>query len=313
MKPKNRAEIWKQQKYNNSCAWDCFSMLLATHGVETTALDLVGASHIPYQLRLHPEEKRLSAGMLVQADGTVNPVLGRFGFHLNSRRTPTIAEYIALARETLRNGDALITNLKRPDNLPGRHAIVITELRESCFIGLDPDCRLDRATDYSYFDVEEIVALDFTEEELVIAASGEEGFVPLIGVLSPCTPQEPDSPLLQDVFKRSNDALEFYFSETEDLDFTNGESMQIIYSVIKPIVLDLRTAIEIRDEFLNQESEIASFLRGFESEILHLRKLVKNGKAIPEEIVNGLRDSLKRSYRILEEHLSFRAYRNEGK
>ena len=311
MKLENRSEIWKQQKYNNSCAWDCFSMLLATHGVETTALDLVGTSHVPYQLRLHTEEKKLSAGMLVQADRSVNLVLRRFGFQLNSRRTPTIAEYIALARETLSNGDAFITNLKRPDNLPGRHAIVITELKEPCFKGLDPDCRLDRAADYSYSDAKEIVALEFTEEELVIAASGEEGFVPLIGVLSPCTSQEPDSALLQDVFQRSNDALEFYFSETRSLDFTNGESMQIIYSVIKPIVSDLRTAIEIRDEFLNKESEIASFLRGFESEILYFRKLVKNGKVIPEKIVNGLRDSLKRSYRILKEHFSFRAYRNE--
>jgi hypothetical protein len=311
MNTRNRSEIWKQQKYNNSCAWDCFSMLLATHRVETNALDLVGASHIPYQLRFHPQEKRLSAGMLVQADRTVNLVLKRFGFHLNSRRTPTIAEYIALARETLSNGDAFITNLKRPDNLPGRHAIVMTELRESCFKGLDPDCRLDRATDHSYSDVKEIVALEFIEEEFVIAASGEDGFVPLLGVLSPCTSKEPAPALLQDVFQRSNDALEFYLSETESLDFTNGESMQIIYSVVKPIVSDLRTAIEMRDELLNQESEIASFLRVFECKILHFRKLVMNGKTIPKEIVNGLRDSLKRSYRILEEHLSFGAYHNQ--
>ena len=55
-------------------------MLLATHGIEATTLDLVGSSHIPYQLRLHPEEKRLSAGMLVQADRTVNLVLGGFAF-----------------------------------------------------------------------------------------------------------------------------------------------------------------------------------------------------------------------------------------
>lgn len=311
MKSKSRAEVWKQQKYNNSCAWDCLSILLATYGVVTTASELVGSSHIPYQLRLHKEEKRISAGMLVQDNGTVNAVLGRFGFHINSKRIPAIAAHIDLVRETLLNGDAFITSIIRPDNLPGRHAIVITELRNSCFLGLDPDCRLNRSTDYNYSDVEEIVALNFTEEEFVNAASGEEGYVPLIGVLFPCTPQEPDTPLLQDVFRRSNDALEFYSLETEDLDFTNGESMQIIYSVVKPIVSDLRTAIEIRDEFLNQESEITSFLRGFESEILHFRKLVNNDKAIPEKIVNRLRNSLKMSYRILEEHLSFKAYCNE--
>lgn len=286
-------------------------MLLSTYGVETTASELVGSSHVPYQLRLHKEEKRISAGMLVQDDKTVSAVLGRFGFHLDSKRIPTIAAYIALARKTLRHGDAFITSIKRPDNLPGRHVIVITELRDSFFLGLDPDCRLDRATNHNYSDVKDIVALEFTKEEFVSAVSGEVEYIPLLGMLSPCTSQEPESTFLQGVFERSNNALEFYSSETKDLDFTNGESMQIIYSVIKPIVSDLRTAVEIRGEFLNQESEITSFLREFESEILHFRKLVNNGKAIPERRVNGLRDSLKRSYRILEKHLSFRAYRNE--
>ena len=313
MKTRSRAEIWKQQKYNNSCAWDCFSMLLAAHGVETTTLDLIGASHIPYQLRIHPEERRLSAGMLVQEDSTVNSVLGRLGYHLNSKRPQTIAEYVSLSKDTLLNGEAFITSLKRPDNLPGRHAVVFTENRDSFFLGLDPDCRLDRTICYDYSDVEDIVALNLTEEEFVYSATGEDGYVPLIGVLSPSKPHEPGSTFLNGVFKRSNDALEFYISETKELDFTNRESMKVIYSVIKPVLLDLRTAIEIRDKPLNQESEIASFLRGFENEILLFRRLKKNGEAIPEEMKKGLRDSLKRSYTILEGHLSLEVYRKEIK
>lgn len=72
-------------------------MLLNTQGVKTSSLELVGSSQIPYQLRLHPEESRLSAGMLVQEDGNVNAVLEKYGFHLNSRRVPTITKYIDLA------------------------------------------------------------------------------------------------------------------------------------------------------------------------------------------------------------------------
>ncbi len=286
-------------------------MLLNTQGVETSSLELVGSSHIPYQIRLHPEENRLSAGMLVQGDRNVNAVVGRFGFHLNSRRLPTITDYISHTRDTLLNGDAFITNIKRPDNIPGRHAIVITDFRDSRFLGLDPDCRLDRTIEYSYSDVEEIVALEFTENEFMNAVSGEDEFVPLLGTLSPCTPQDPESTLLQDIFKKSKKALEFYVSETKDLDFRTEESISIVYSVLKPVVLDLRTAIEIRDEYLNQKSEIASFLRVFESEILQFRRITKNGKAISEEIDNGLRDSIQRSYTILEEHLSFETYRKE--
>lgn len=249
--------------------------------------------------------------MLVQEDRTVNAVLGRLGFHLNSKRSQTIAEFIALARDTLLNGDSFITSLKRPENLPGRHAVVFTENRDSFFLGLDPDCRLDRAICYDYSDVEDIVALNLTEEEFGKTTNGKDGYVPLIGVLSPCKSQEPETTFLNEVFKISNDALELYISETKDLGFTNGESIQVIYSMIKPVVLDLRTAIEIREKLLNQESEIASFLRGFESEILLFRRLIKNGKAIPEEMKNGLSDSLRRSYTILKDHLSYEAYSKE--
>jgi|GEM_PF-6031768 len=312
MRLRDRAQIWRQQKYNNSCAWDCFSMLLAARGVKTTAREIVGSSHVPYQLRLHPKDHRLSAGMLVQSDSSVGLALERFGFRLGSRRAATIPEYIALAKKTLGNTDAFVTNLKRPDSLPGRHAVVMTELQDSRFMGLDPDCRLDRSKNYNYSDVEETVALNFREEDLVQAASGEKGFVPLIGVLSPSTPQEPVFPSLQDVFRISNDALKFYSSQTKDLDFKNGDSLDAVYSMIKPIVLDLRTAIEIRDEFLNHKSKTASFLNEFEREILSFRELVRGGRVVPDKTANRLSILLKESYIILEEHFSFSAFLKGG-
>lgn len=303
---RNQAEIWKQQKYNNSCAWDCFAMLLSTQGVETSSLELVGSSHVPYQIRLHPDENRLSAGMLVQKDANVNAVLGKYGFQLHSRRAATISSFIALAGETLLKGEAFVTSIKRSNNLPGRHAVVFTDICESCFLGLDPDCLLDRSKNYSFSDVREAVALEFTEEEFCIAVTGNEGFVPLLGTLSPCVPHEPESTLLQDFFKNSETALEFYGSATEHLDFATRESLPIVYSVLKPIVSDLRTAIEMRDECLNQISETALFLKAFENEILNFRRLVKSNEAISREIENSLHDSLVRSYSILKDHLSLR-------
>jgi hypothetical protein len=58
-------------------------------------------------------------------------------------------------------------------------------------------------------------------KELVLAASGKGGFVPLIGVLSPRTLPEPVFPSVQDAFRISNDALKFYSSQTKGLDFEN--------------------------------------------------------------------------------------------
>jgi len=308
MKVKNRSNIWKQQKYNNSCAWDCFSMLLATQGVETSTWELVGSSHVPYQIILKLEENLLKAGMLVQSDRNVSAVLRKYGYHLVSVRMPSIADYIAFAKETLLGGNAFITNVNRPGNLPGRHASVFTEFSNSCFRGLDPDCRLDRTKNYCFSDVQEVVALDYTEDEFVGAVAGKEGFVPLLGILTPCDSHSFDEILLRDIFKSSNKTLDFYRLATSNLDFSTKESMPVIYSVLKPVLSDLRTAIEIRDEYLNQESEIALFLKVFEKDILKFRKLVVSGEVVSGEMQNRLHEFLKKSYLVLEEHLSFDLY-----
>ena len=312
MKTRNRAVIWKQQKYNNSCAWDCFSMLLKTQGVETTSLKLVGASQVPYQLRLHPEENRLSAGMLVQEDMNVNLVLAKYGCKFNSKRVQTITKYIDLARKALLDGESFVTSIQRPDNLPGRHAVVFTEFRDSRFLALDPDCRLDRSVNYKYDQVKDTVALDFDHKEFTLRVSGDEGYVPLVGVLSCCDPYEPKAEVLEEVFKKSKNALDFYTSVTTDLDFEREGSLQILNSllkpVLKPIVTDLRNAIDIRDEYLNQKSEIASFLKSFENIVLEFRRMMKNGEAIPEKIKRELIASLKKSYALLEMHLSVETF-----
>lgn len=309
---KSLAEIWKQQRYNNSCAWDCLSMLLNTQGVETNSLELVGSSQVPYQISIKPEENMLKAGMLVQKDRNVNAALGKFGFHLVSKRASTISEYIALARKTLNNGNAFITNVNLANNLQQRHASVFVEFGNSIFTGLDPDCRLDRAKSHPFTDVQETVTLKFTGEEFIKAVSGEEGFVPLLGVLMSCEPHEPEPEILEQIFNTSVKALEFYKSATSNLDFVSEESMPIVYSILKPILSDLRTAIAIRDEFLNETSEIGSFLKVFECEILEFRRLINNGEAIPVKLRIGLSSSLTESYTLLEKHLSLETYRRSS-
>jgi hypothetical protein len=286
-------------------------MLLSTKGVETSSLELVGSSQVPYQISLKPEENMLQAGMLVQKDRNVNAALGNFGFHLVSKRMSTISEYIILARETLVNGDAFITNVNLAHNLPNRHASVFIEFGNSSFTGLDPDCRLDRAKNYRFSDVQEIVTLKFTEDEFIRAVSGDEGFVPFLGVLTPCEPHGPEPAILEQIFNTSEKALEFYISTTSNLDFVSEESMPIVYSILKPIVSDLRTAIAIRDEYMNETSEMASFLKIFECDILEFRRLIKNGEAIPEKLRKGLCSSLTQSYALLEKHLSFETFRRK--
>lgn len=284
-------------------------MLLKTQGVETSSKELVGSSQVPYQLRLHPEENRLSAGMLVQADENVNLAIGKYGFKLHSIRVPTIADYIELAKETLLSGEAFVTSIKRPDDLPGRHAVVFTGLSDSIYLGLDPDCGLARTTDYHFSDVKDIVTLDLEQDDFHQRVTGDNGFVPLLGVLVVCDPFKGTSEMMKDVFNRSRVALDFFVSDTSELDFRGSKSMPVIYNVLKPVLSDLRTAIDIRDEYQNRNSEIASFLKEFESEILELRKLTKNNEVVPEKLSRRLSAFLARSYKLLEKHLSYEMYR----
>ena len=284
-------------------------MLLKTQGVETTSKELIGLSQVPYQLRLHPEENRLTAGMLVQADENVNLAIGEYGFKLHSTRVSTIADYIELAKETLLSGEAFITSIKRPEDLPGRHAVVFTGLADSIFLGLDPDCRLDRTNDYHYSDVKDIVTLDLEQEDFHQRVTGDSGYVPLLGVLVACDPFEVTSEMMKDLFNRSRVAFDFYESVTGEFDFQSSKSMPVIYNVLKPVLSDLRTAIEIRDDFQNRNSEIASFLKEFESEVLEFRKLTKNNEVVPEKLTRRLNASLARSHDLLEKHLSYEIYR----
>lgn len=286
-------------------------MLLKTQGVETSSIELVGSSQVPYQLRLHPKENRLSAGMLVQADENVNLALGQYGFRLKSTRVSTIAEYVQLAEATLLSGEAFVISIKRPDDLPGRHAVVFTGLEDSIFQGLDPDCRLDRTTDYHYSDVHDIVTLDFEQDEFHQRVTGDKGYVPLLGVLVSCNPFKINPEMLKGVFSRSKEALDFYKSTTGELDFQSSKSVPVIHNVLKPVLSDLRTAIEIRDEYQNRNSEIALFLKEFETGILEFRKLTKHNEAIPEKLTERLNASLAGSYELLEKHLSYEMYRRK--
>ncbi|MBD3277572.1 MAG: hypothetical protein GF388_04665 [Candidatus Aegiribacteria sp.] len=288
-------------------------MLLKAQGVETNTKEIIGSSQVPYQLHLHPEENRLSAGMLVQADENVNLAIGKYGFKLQSTRVSTIADYIELATETLQSGEAFVTSIKRPDDLPGRHAVVFTGLADSVFQGLDPDCRFDRATDYHYSDVKDIVNLDLKQEDFRQRVTGDNGYVPLLGVLVARDPFEATSEMMRDVFRRSRAALDFFKSATGELDFQGPKSMPVIYDVLKPVSSDLRTAIEILDEYQNRNSEIASFLKEYETDILEFRKLSKNNEVVPENLTRRLSASLSRSYDLLEKHLSYKMYkRNEA-
>lgn len=57
----NPSKIWCQQKFNNSCTWDCLSMLLGKKGVETSTFNIVATSLIPYQIKLNLNNKKVSS------------------------------------------------------------------------------------------------------------------------------------------------------------------------------------------------------------------------------------------------------------
>jgi hypothetical protein len=103
--------------------------------------------------------------------------------------------------------------------------------------------------------------------------------------------------------ENSANALKFYEKETRDLDFAKPSTISVINSILKPIALDLRIAIEIRDRYLHQESEIALFLKSFERDLLLVRKQLIDREKVSTELKSRLHDSVIDSLVLLKKHI----------
>ncbi len=264
---------WKMQHYNNSCACACMAMLLSAHDIDKQDKDVIVECRMPYLVLLDREDKSFRAGMLVQDKEVFDLMLNRYGFELAECRHSNFEQYIDKVDELLSRGMPFMTGIMRPSQ-NGSHAVVFYEIKDGRYLYLNPDTGLDRAIEHKFVEVRDKVACSFTREQFREAANPHY----VIGYLSDFSGQKLDPNKLYD---RTIESMQL-FSEIakqrlDDIPTPDYDAFfRFIIDVVKPIALDLCTAIDAADE----NPELVEKLIRFKNEIVAAQKQVKNGSEV---------------------------------
>lgn len=293
---------WRQQRYGNSCAWDCLCMLLSGWGVDVDTEHLIRSSPVPYSIRLEEDGDSVRAGMLVQDEAAMNAAILSFGLRLQNSYFESQAEYTRHATHLLQSGTAFMTSLRRADGAVGdvrRHAIVFHGLSDGSFVGLDPDAGLDRSREYCFEEVRDQVIVDLSRTELGRAAMGDEPRRGIVGVVTPVDESDLASIPYRELMDESLAALDHIETRTVDLDFTAPSVLPLVEKVLKPIAHDLRIAVSILDGC----STLEGLLGDMEAKLLLIRAEL-TARSTPDPCFCGdLEHLLANAYTHLREHL----------
>ncbi len=303
---------WKQQKYNNSCAWDCLCILFSAWGVETDTYHLVGSSPIPYLIRTLEDGNFLQAGMLVQSEEVINAVTGLFGFSFRNHRFTSCDEFFSFAGSCLSGGNPFMTSIPghfvplwdssiRIQPSSKRHALVIGSFSNSCYCGFDPDGGLDRGKVYDYREVKDKVSFRVEESELRTMLESDAGHQPIIGCLQPANTTE-SSDVCSELIAESLPSIDIFCDRASQFDYSDPQALTVITDIIKPIALDLRIAVEILDKNNHRNSELARLLGELESNTLTARRTLSNGRVIAPDIQARLKLQIRETGHLLRGH-----------
>jgi len=282
---------WKQQHYNNSCASACLAMLLSHRGIDKQDTDVIIETEMPYLIRLHQESKSYEAGVLVQGKRYFDIMLKRYGLMFSEYRTADWFEYIKKAEMLLERSQPFITGVN-PSCLSNHnstmlsnnsHAIVIYRQTDSFYSCYDPDAGLERNIEHDFHAVRRYVSKYLTLDQFKMAVMQRKtgnGFV--IGYLEESTDTADD---FEQIIQESMNAINQYKKYArEKLDLLKIENdipvykdfYEFIIDVVKPIALDLNTAIAISEQNNDQSSSILVSLNNYKQSVLGIQAKLKN-------------------------------------
>ncbi len=278
---------WKHQRLNNGCAWTCFAILLGRWGIDIETEQLVAESIIPYLIEYSSADNSFSAGMQIQHTAVFNSIIQISGLEHIDQRFSGWASYRKKAVKLLGEGIPFMTSitnksiplsaydkLRKSGGESRGHAVVIFGCDEEGFHGLDPDGGLDRSGFYQFDSVKDKVQFRITPDDLRKGLEQKPGRSYLIGWQRPAEPgQGPD---MSDYLRRSRESVTVFrnrmntFSEeiNGSVHLSYEAFMERVYSMIKPITLDLFTAIETIDRKSKCQLKLSDELR-------KLRKMIQ--------------------------------------
>ncbi len=307
---------WKHQRLNNGCAWTCLAMLLSRWGIDIETEQLIAESIIPYLIEYSTIDKSFRAGMLVQHTDVFNSITQPYGLEHIDKRFSDWAAYRKKAMHLLQEGIPFMTSIAvefiplpaydkfRKSGVESHgHAVVIFGCDEEGFHGLDPDGGLDRSRLYQFDSVKDKVQFRITSDNLRKGLEQKPGRSFLIGWHRAVEPEQ--GPDMSDYLRRSRESVTVFrnrmnaFNEeiNSSADLSYETFMERVYSLIKPIALDLRAAIETIDP----KSECQ---RKLSDELLKLRIMIQEHQSnYGSDNLPNLPEITERICTLLTEHI----------
>ncbi|KQC12004.1 MAG: hypothetical protein APR63_11870 [Desulfuromonas sp. SDB] len=259
-------------------------MLMQAINISTDTASIIQNSPIPFLIQLSKTGEGLSAGMLVQDNYSVNTVLLPWRVSLNSKKYKTVKAYLHEAKRLLSNNVLFMTSVHKPES-NSRQTVVITEFHDDRFSILDPDCGLSRHRQYKYSEVEDMVFYSISTEKLINLITFKDGDEPVIGYLAPQSENQDKKSIYNKLIKQSKSALAVLEKSVKQIDFQNISEVTFIDKWLKPIVVDLRVAIEIWSLANHTDPNLIKYLAILETILLEIRSEITDKKKLNESKV----------------------------
>ena len=271
---------WKHQRLSNGCAWTCLATLLSRRGIDIETEQLVAESVIPYLIEYSSTDDSFRAGMLVQHADVFNSITQPYGLEHIDERYSEWTSYRKKAMHLLGEGIPIMTSISiKSISLPAYdqfrkscgesrgHAVVIFGYDEEGFHGLDPDGGLDRSRFYQFDSVKDKVQFRITPDNLRKGLEQKKGRSFLIGWQRPA--EQGHGPDMSDYLRRSRESVTVLRNRmstfNEEINCSTHMSyetfMESVYTMFKPITLDLRAAVETIDPKSECQVKLSDELR----------------------------------------------------
>ena len=222
--------------------------------------------------------------MLVQDDHSVNAVLLPWEISVKRKKFKAVKAYFHEAQRLLSKNTLFMTTIHKPES-NSQHAVVITEFHDDRFFILDPDCGLSRERQYKYSEVADMVFYSINREKLINLITFKGGDQSVIGYLIPPSENQDKKSIYLELIKHSKSALAVLDRSVKQIDFQNISEVTFLDKWLKPIVSDLRIAIEIWSLANHTDPNLIKYLAILETILLEIRGEITSKKKLNESKV----------------------------
>lgn len=270
----------KEQHFNSSCASVCIAILLSNQGVEKEDYDVIQESYMAFLLKYDKHSNMIAAGLKMQTPDVFNLMLCKYNLLYKVKRCSNWADFKATADVLLKQGIPFMVGLK-PDYLfeetrnadDSKHAIVVYKKERGHYCVVNPSKRENRKKVVTHLSVARMGS--------AINRLGDFKVGFILKTRNNCKTERIR------LFRNSRDAFDIFQKKMDMLDRLIGEKkideekyMDYIHKFIKPIALDLLTAVEASQNKSITQKSLEMKLRDFQLFALKIQRTIKKNERI---------------------------------